>query len=241
MKTLLIGLLLMLSVIFIKPTESLKADLPDTSPTPLSGMMDTLMKKIMLNEENLPAQEVLERSFAGYYELLKNNTIKNRNILTIIDFNLPSNVERMWVIDMVKGRVLYNCLVAHGKNSGELFAEKFSNKPGSFTSSLGFYLTEKVYTGRHGTSLYLDGLEEGINNNARKRAIVIHSADYVSYDFIKVHGRLGRSHGCPAIPIELHKDIINTIKGGSCLYIYASQLQHTGNQKSQKLQHTKQF
>jgi hypothetical protein len=100
-------------------------------------------------------------------------------------------------------------------------AENFSNIPGSFASSPGFYSTGQTYVGKHGLSLILDGLEKGINDKARDRAIVMHGADYVSSDFIRKYGRLGRSFGCPAVPTELSKDIIQKIKGGSCLYIHA--------------------
>lgn len=226
MKVLLAIILLILPNMLVQPAGNLNDMETKPVSTASSGALKTLLQKKTINTWNLPSIDVLELSFNSYFNLLKNNAVKKTNILTIIDFSLPSNQERMWVIDVNKGVVIYNCLVAHGRNSGELFAEKFSNTPGSFTSSPGFYLTEHIYSGRHGTSLYIDGLEEGINDKARERAIVIHSADYVSYDFIRTHGRLGRSHGCPAIPIELHKDIINTIKGGSCLYIHPPDVQY---------------
>jgi hypothetical protein len=108
-------------------------------------------------------------------------------------------------------------------------AENFSNAPGSNASSPGFYTTGETYVGKHGLSLALDGLETGINDKARARAIVIHGADYVSADFIRNHGRLGRSLGCPAVPVELSKEIIQTIKGGSCLFIYVPEASYTSN------------
>ena len=124
------------------------------------------------------------------------------------------------MLDLVEVKVLYHCLVSHGKNSGELMAENFSNNPGSYTSSPGFYTTGETYFGKHGFSLRLDGIENGINDKARERAIVIHGADYVSPDFVKKYGRLGRSLGCPAVPEELSKEIIETIKDGTCLFVY---------------------
>jgi hypothetical protein len=144
----------------------------------------------------------------------------SNKIITIIDFSLPSTARRLWTINMVTGEILFNTLVAHGKNTGQNIAEKFSNIPQSYQSSLGFYLTDQVYTGKHGHSLRLKGLEKNINDKAWERAIVIHGADYVSESFIKAHGRLGRSHGCPAIPPELTDDFIRTIKEGSLLFIY---------------------
>jgi hypothetical protein len=129
----------------------------------------------------------------------------------------------MWIVDVDKMKIVRQSLVSHGRNSGELYANKFSNITSSYQSSLGFYTTGDIYTGKHGMSLYLDGVEKGINDNARERAIVIHSADYVSKNFIASNGRLGRSQGCPAIPVEDHKKVISLISGGSCLYIYHPQ------------------
>jgi len=121
---------------------------------------------------------------------------------------------------MLTKEVVLKSLVAHGRNSGDEFATKFSNSAESFQSSLGFYVTGEVYQGKHGFSLRLDGLEYGINDNARNRAVVIHGADYVSDKFAKSNGRLGRSLGCPAVPYAIHKEFINTIKDKSCLFIY---------------------
>ena len=167
-----------------------------------------------------PPLRLLQTALAGYEILIKEQSVSRPEVITIIDFSLPSNKERLWVLDLIHGKVLFRCLVAHGRNSGELMAENFSNTPGSCASSPGFYTTGETYSGKHGLSLALDGLEKGINDKARDRAIVIHGADYVSADFIRKYGRLGRSLGCPAVPVELSKDIIQTIKGGSCLFIY---------------------
>lgn len=170
---------------------------------------------------NMPGREVFESAIAGYALLLSKHLIKKTGLITIIDFTLPSDKKRMWVIDLNELKVLVNCLVAHGRNSGDQSAESFSNIPGSFASSPGFYATGDTYTGKHGVSLYLDGLEKGVNDKARDRSIVIHGADYVSDEFIKRHGHLGRSHGCPAIPETVKLEVIQAIKGGSCLYIHA--------------------
>ncbi|MBW6535113.1 MAG: murein L,D-transpeptidase catalytic domain family protein [Mariniphaga sp.] len=173
------------------------------------------------NSTELPSADLLQTALSGYEILKKEQTISRPEVITIIDFSLPSNQERLWVLDLVKAKVLYHCLVSHGRNSGEVMAENFSNKPGSYASSPGFYATGETYNGKHGFSLRLDGIENGINDKARERAIVIHGADYVSPEFIKKNGRLGRSLGCPAVPEEISREIIETIKDGTCLFVYA--------------------
>lgn len=169
--------------------------------------------------ENLPSEESFNAAMTGFTSYRQSKKI-NKNILTIIDFNLSSTKKRLWVIDLDNKKVIFNTLVSHGKNTGGEFATSFSNKCDSNKSSLGFYATGEVYNGKHGKSLKLDGLEKGKNDNARKRYVVIHGADYVSEKFIKAHNRLGRSQGCPALPVELSDDIINTIKNKSCVFIY---------------------
>jgi hypothetical protein len=161
--------------------------------------------------------EVFEYALNGF-KLIKNKT--NDSILTIIDYSKPSTEYRLYIIDLKNKKLISESLVAHGRNSGENKAIDFSNVKNSKKSSLGFYKTAETYTGKHGYSLKLDGLEKNINDNARERAIVIHGAWYVSEEFIDKHGRLGRSWGCPALPIDMHKKIIDTIKNGSYLYIH---------------------
>lgn len=173
------------------------------------------------NQFALPKLEIFVEALKGF-NLLKEKGLVKKNILTLIDFTLSSNSQRLWVIDLDSKSILFNTLVAHGRNSGEEFATSFSNASSSFKSSLGFYATGEVYTGKHGLSLKLDGLVKGFNNNARERAVVIHGADYVSENFIQKNKRLGRSLGCPAIPIDLTKDIIQAIKDKSCVFIYHS-------------------
>lgn len=149
---------------------------------------------------------------------------KEKNILTIVDFSLPSTQERMYVLDLEKKEVLFKSFVAHGKNTGDLYAKSFSNKAESNKSSIGFFLTEGSYNGRNGYSLRLNGLEKGINDNAMKRNIVVHGADYANPKIIKTSGRLGRSFGCFAVPEALNEDIIDAIKGRSIIYVYADSI-----------------
>jgi hypothetical protein len=170
--------------------------------------------------------EIFNIAVSGYQRMDNQN---KKNILSIIDFSKPSTDKRFFVIDLMNKKLIYKCLVAHGRNSGENIADSFSNQAESLKSSLGFYITKETYTGENGYSLRLDGLEKGINDNARVREIVIHGAEYVSEKFIKKYGRLGRSWGCPALPLELSKEIIDKISDGSCLFIFADDIIYREN------------
>ena len=180
---------------------------------------ENLYNTLDANKLSLPKLESFTQALKGFYALEGKGVIQ-KNILTLIDFSLSSNKKRLWIIDLNTKTVLFNSLVAHGRNTGNEFANSFSNAAESYKSSLGFYATGEVYQGKHGLSLRLDGLERGVNDNARARAVVMHGADYVAESFINNNMRLGRSLGCPAIPMQLTKEIINTIKDKSCLYIY---------------------
>lgn len=167
----------------------------------------------------------------GYDQLTKSNLVVNKDILTIVDFSKSSTEKRLFVLDLVNGKILYNTLVAHGRNSGHEFANRFSNLPESHQSSLGFYITLNTYYGSNGYSMRLKGCERGINDRATDRAIVVHGADYVSNDFINSHGYLGRSYGCPSLPAALNKEIIDLTKNGSCLFLYHPSTQYTTRSK----------
>ena len=144
------------------------------------------------------------------------------SLLTVVDYSQPSTARRLWVVDVDRHEVLFHELVAHGKGSGENVATTFSDRGGSDTSSLGVFVTAETYDGRHGYSLKLDGLEPGFNDRARARDIVIHGADYVSDDFARQFGRLGRSWGCPALNPSVAKPVIDAIAGGSVVVVYAN-------------------
>jgi hypothetical protein len=167
------------------------------------------------------SQQAFQYAMQGFDYLSKAGKIANDNVISIVDFSLPSTKKRLFIIDLDKYKVVFNTYVAHGMNSGKEYAEQFSNRPESNQSSLGFYETMDTYNGKNGYSLHLQGLEKGINDNADNRAIVMHGADYVSEGTIQSLGYLGRSWGCPAVPEKLHKPIINTIKNGTCLFIYS--------------------
>lgn len=180
-----------------------------------------------------PSYDVFNKCLKGLSKVAKaENGDLNTQIITLIDYRLASGKNRLWVIDLKQKKVLFNTLVAHGKNSGEHYAQDFSNQHSSYKSSLGFYLTGETYFGKHGLSLNLDGLEMGFNNNARERRIVVHGADYVSTNFIEQHNRLGRSFGCPSVSMDIHKELIETIKGKTCLFIYYPNQEY---EKSSKL------
>jgi len=164
------------------------------------------------------ALEVFEMAMIGYQ---KRADFK-RGKIAIVDYSKPSTEKRFYVVDLKTKSLEFHTLVAHGKNSGANRAVRFSNKNQSHQSSLGFFRTAETYYGKHGFSLRLDGLEKGINDNARKRAVVMHGASYVSRSFISQQGRLGRSWGCPALPLAVSKKVINAIAKGTCLFIYAN-------------------
>jgi hypothetical protein len=185
----------------------------------ISNNENLVYSKLNSNNFILPKEYVFSEALKRFNSLREKGLVK-KNILTLIDFTLSSNTKRFWVINLDTNTILFCSYVAHGRNTGDEFANTFSNNINSFKSSLGVYTTGEVYNGKHGKSLRLDGLDKGINDNARERGIVIHAADYVSDSFIKSNKRLGRSQGCPALPYELTGNIIDVIKDKSCLFIY---------------------
>ena len=140
--------------------------------------------------------------------------------LTVIDYSKPSSEKRLWVFDLKSRELIYEELVAHGQGSGANIATQFSNEDESHRTSLGLFKTDTTYVGKNGYSLRLDGLDRGINDRARDRAIVMHGAPYVSQEFVKANGRLGRSWGCPAISDTVAKRMIDRVKGGGLVFAY---------------------
>lgn len=193
----------------------------NAEPKSTATYAEEIYSSIGFDNINKLQSDVFSKAFLGFTNLKKEGKLdQDAHLLTICDFSLSSAEKRLWVIDLNEKKVLYNSLVAHGKNTGEEFAQKFSNTESSLQSSLGFYITETTYNGSNGYSLKLLGMDSGYNDAAFKRAIVMHGADYVSENFIKNQNRLGRSWGCPAVPRALAEPIINTIKGKNCLFIY---------------------
>lgn len=166
------------------------------------------------------SKQAFELALKGYNKLLHKRLVRNKNIITVVDFSKPSNEKRLFVIDLKKDKVMFQSLVAHGRNSGLEYATSFSNDNDSHKSSLGFYVTMNTYSGECGYALKLKGCDKGFNDHAFERAIVIHGSKYVTNDFLNSNGFLGRSFGCPALPETISKKIIDVIKNGSCVFLY---------------------
>jgi len=181
---------------------------------------EDLYSVLNLSEHGL-SSEVFELALKGYLKLKAENRLDNPDILTIVDFSQTSKNKRLFVVDFEKQELLFHTLVAHGRNTGGEYAKHFSNVNGSHKSSLGFYITKNNHMGsRVGFSMIMEGIEKGFNDNARNRQIIMHGADYATEDFINRNGRLGRSYGCPAVPPEVIRPIVDIIQNGTCLFIY---------------------
>ena len=172
-----------------------------------------------INDTTLNYQ-AFEQGLTGYWNLDKRNELKRKDILTIVDFSLPSSEQRMFIIDLCKNKIIYRTIVAHGVNSGGLYARHFSNDENSHQSSIGFYTTTTTYSGKFDLALRIEGMEYS-NSHANSRGVVIHAAKYATYEFLEQNGcTLGRSYGCPALPYENFEQVVEWIKGGTCFYIY---------------------
>jgi hypothetical protein len=172
-----------------------------------------------LEREGL-SEKAFEYAWRGYHNLVKKGSIRNTSVLSICDFSQSSCSRRMYVLDLQHQKLLYRTYVAHGQNSGNEYAESFSNEQDSYKSSLGFYVTQKTYYGRNGLSLHLNGVDKGYNDKALKRNIVLHGSTYVGDQYLQNFGTLGTSLGCPAIPSTISGRIIRKVRDGSCFFIY---------------------
>jgi hypothetical protein len=172
-----------------------------------------------LEKEGL-SEKAFEYAWRGYHNLVKQGSIRNTSVLSICDFSQSSCARRMYVLDLQHQKLLYQTYVAHGQNSGNEYAESFSNEQDSYKSSLGFYVTQKTYYGRNGLSLHLNGVDKGYNDKALKRNIVLHGSTYVGDRYLQNFGALGTSLGCPAIPAAISGRIIRKVRDGSCFFIY---------------------
>jgi hypothetical protein len=186
---------------------------PGADPNPGS------MARLVVAAERSGLRPEVLRLALGVYTSATARHLTSRPVLTIIDYSLSSREKRLWVLDVRRGAVLAHELVAHGRNTGDDLAERFSNRPGSLQSSLGAFLTGGTYSGKHGLSLRLRGLQK-VNDRAEARAIVVHGADYVNDDIGRQLGRLGRSQGCPALSRAAAPRIIRLIQDGTILFAY---------------------
>ena len=208
------------------PTESKIAEVVKVSPTPFTDSSITTndVAAALYENSNLEQYHLSEEAFTyawkGYQHLLDNKMISRTSYLTICDFSQSSRQKRLYIVDVANKKLIVNTYVAHGKNSGAEYATTFSNKLESLQSSLGFYITSGTYIGKHGLSLRIDGVDQGFNDKALVRSIVIHGAAYVSEARANSGLYMGRSWGCPAVPENESAKIINTIKNGTCLFIY---------------------
>lgn len=212
-----------LPLAFSKPSDASKVN-PLTPATTVVASTESKLAMVYdsLNLDELGlSEEAYNYAITGFENLKRAGRIANDKIISIADFSQPSSKKRLFVIDLSSFKLLFNTYVAHGQNTGQEYARAFSNNPDSHQSSLGFYITSGTYNGGNGYSMYLNGMEKGINNLAYDRSIVMHGAPYVSEGFIKMRGYIGRSHGCPAVPEKLNKPIIEKIKNGSCFFIYS--------------------
>lgn len=189
------------------------------NPPEVSSWMDSLYTVIGLEQKGLD-KTAWYIAYKGYQYMLHKKQLSKTNLLTICDYSKSSAQKRFYVIDMVKHQLLHYTWVAHGRNSGNEYATSFSNKTDSYKSSLGFMVTAETYTGGNGYSLRLDGKESGFNNNVRNRDVVIHGSQYVSHQRVTAGMMMGRSFGCPALPGENARRIIDCIKNGSCFFAW---------------------
>lgn len=230
MKTLVMGLALFTCAVgaysfkyrLDLPSEVLSSKYSTThevSSNKITPLVIAIQEKIDKAGTHL-SDNILTLALLGFSKLNAQERLSKDSILTIIDYTLSSKEKRMYVIDLKSKTLLFNNVVAHGRNTGEEYAKQFSNQLNSHKSSLGFFVTQTTYKGSNGYSLTLEGVDEGFNDMARKRAIVMHGAPYASETIIKTKGYLGRSLGCPSLPPQLNEKVIKTIKGGNCLFAY---------------------
>ena len=221
-------LLLAVSVFLFSFTRNQKRNLVKSSISSTPKAIDTesdskhselgLYDSIQLNRSGL-SKETFQYAFKGYEQLKEQGAISDTQYFSVVDFSQSSRKKRFYLFDLKNHKLLQNTFVAHGKNSGVDMATRFSNIPGSEQSSLGFYVTKGTYVGKNGFSLKMSGLEKKFNDNAEKRAIVVHGADYVSASRVQ-SDYMGRSQGCPALPKAEAAEIIDLIKDGTALFVY---------------------
>lgn len=230
----MIAILIFISIpsiyIYTNPVNNSSGEIPPTDTFPPLSDAHSLYLQLRPQDSTL-SYHVFNLAYEGYLNLVNAEEILEGSILTVVDFSMSSTNKRLWMIDVAQGNILLNTFVAHGKNSGDEFAIRHSNKINSLQSSPGFYRATKTYHGKHGLSLRLEGLDTLFNDLAMDRAIVLHGADYANESFILQHKRLGRSWGCPAVPQQEKQFIIEHLKDGGCLYIHFNDPQYLAESK----------
>ena len=213
------------------PPPTVPDSLRLTPVAPLPALPDSLRQAVRRLHAQLGPEaatlrpEVLEQGCVGYLALRRAGRISHGGIVAVADMDLPSSEARLWVLDLPEGRVLHRSHVAHGRGSGRLRARRFSNVMKSACTALGFYRTQDTYQGKHGLSRRLRGLDRGQNDNALRRYVVLHAADYASRQHLQRHGQLGYSRGCPALPPDQYRAIIRAVGEGGCLLLSGPGLQ----------------
>ena len=216
-------IIISITVISWKPQDPIKSFYDSANPVQpkelLAKCIDNVYETAHLQDSGLNFN-LFKKAYTGFINLKATNKLASSTaVITIIDYTMSSQDKRMWVIDLTNKNLILHLMVAHGECSGFDIPDRFSDRMDSKESSLGFYITDNVYYGRNGRSLKLDGMDAGFNTNARARAIVVHGANYVCQKVIEVHGRLGRSYGCPAVSLDVIDQLIDTIKDKTVLFI----------------------
>jgi hypothetical protein len=224
-----IALVVLLSIVlfsFAKANSSkFVASTKDSSMADSSAVVSEIsLSEKMYNDLNLQqaglSKQALDYAVKGYQKLVDSGLVNNSEYLTVVDLSQSSRYKRFYILDMKNDSLVWNTYVAHGKNSGVDMAKSFSNNFNSNKSSLGFYVTKSTYNGKHGLSLRIDGLEDGFNDNAEARGVVVHGAPYVNASRVN-SDYMGRSQGCPALPENEYAQVIDIIKDGSVLFVYS--------------------
>lgn len=199
------------SPVLEKPDDS--ADVQQPPPENFDDVLEGFVK------QGAPRRAT---ELALQFYLANLNRFDNQRYISVIDMSLHSSKDRFFLLDMTT-RKAKGYVVSHGQGSDSDhngYAERYSNVAQSKATSLGFYQVSETYYGKHGYSVRMDGLSR-TNSNARPRAIVVHGASYVRKGLAKQ----GRSWGCPALDDDLSAGVINKIKEGSLLFVYAPQFE----------------
>ncbi|MDB5230524.1 MAG: murein L,D-transpeptidase catalytic domain family protein [Chitinophagaceae bacterium] len=215
----------------IKPAAAYKKIIASKTSAGKSSLKERLFSfyNASLKRAGL-SKDAFKYAVTGYMNLLSKGMVNNSRYLTIIDFSQSSLKKRFYLLDVQAAKLLINTYVAHGRKSGSIMANNFSNRPESSESSLGFYITKHTYYGNHGLSLRIGGVEKGFNTNAEERAIVVHGSHYVNGSMARA-GFMGRSLGCPALPSAVSGQVIQKIKNGSALFIFHPTKSYLQNSK----------